>query len=26
MLTVILWSCDAEQQDTESEVFPRLLR
>ena len=24
-LTEILWSCDAEQQDTESEVFPRLL-
>jgi len=22
----ILWSCDAEQQDTESEVFLRLLR
>jgi len=25
-LTGILWSCDAEQQDTESEVFLRPLR
>jgi len=26
VLTGILWRCDAEQQDTESEVFPRLYR